>query len=134
MPYIILLIHLLCTSPYIAIYNLLFIFFPVVSQAPKSCFFFPPTFQISKLKTCFYSSLSKSSDRVVGIVMVFKLIRKVLWDCKNFLKGSKCESGYKSLFLHSLVPFLTAIRSCSLLFTWNSALSCNEESYIVTSF
>jgi hypothetical protein len=42
--------------------------------------------------------------------MVFKLTRKDLWDGEKFSKDKKCERGYEGRFVHSLVPFLTAMR------------------------
>jgi hypothetical protein len=64
---------------------------------------------------CFHFSLDKASDKVVGMTMVFKLTRKDLWDGEKFLNDKKCERGYKGRFVHSLVPFLTAMgRSWSL--------------------
>ena len=57
---------------------------------------------------CLQFSLDKASDRVVRIWILFKFVRKLLWDEDNF-SNETWENGYKGCLVHSFVLFLMAM-------------------------
>ena len=85
---------------------------------------------------CLQFSLNKTLDRVVGIWILLKVVRKLLWDEDNFLNNITWESGYKGSLVHSLVLYLMTIRRfLSIGFSdWSFNSVCKGGWETVTSF